>query len=121
MLRVGAAMVDITPKAGTHLAGSAGGEHRPAQSVLDPLYAKAVVFESDGRKLCIIALDVIIVTGEYTALIRKAAKERFGFDPDAVMVHAIQTHSAPSCGNLMLDPDFPLDLPPHLEYLRGAE
>jgi hypothetical protein len=79
------------------------------------------VFESGGRKLCIVALDVTIVTEEYTALIRKAAAERFGFEHDAVMVHATQTHSAPSCGNLMLDPDLPLDLPPHMEYLRGAE
>ena len=121
MLRVGAAMVDITPKAGAHLAGSAAGERRPAQSVLDPLYAKAVVFESGGRRLCIVALDVTIVTEEYTALIRKSAAERFGFEHDAVMVHAIQTHSAPSCGNLMLDPDFPLELPPDMEYVRGAE
>lgn len=121
MLRAGAAMVNITPKAGTHLAGSGLGEHRPAQSVLDPLYAKAAVFESEGRKACVVSLDVTIVTEEYTAFVREQAAERFGFDPEAVMVHAIQTHSAPSCGNLMLDPDFPLELPPELEYLRGAE
>ena len=39
-------MVDITPPAGTHLSGSGMGEHRPAESVLDPLYARAAVFES---------------------------------------------------------------------------
>jgi hypothetical protein len=121
VLRAGAAMLDITPKAGAHLGGSGMGEYRPAQSVLDPLYAKALVFESNGRKLCLLALDVIIITDDYAAQIRKAAADRFGFDPDAVMVHAIQSHSAPGMGSFMLDPDFPLALPPELEYLRGCE
>ena len=48
-LSAGAAMVDITPPAGTHLAGSGAGDHRPAQSVIEPLYAKAIVFEAGGR------------------------------------------------------------------------
>jgi hypothetical protein len=113
-------MTDITPKAGTHLAGSGAGEHRPSQVVLDPLHAKALVFESKGRKLCFLSLDVTIATGEWTERIRKAAKDRWGFDPDAVMVHATQTHSAPSLGHIMFDPDFP-DLPSEIEYLRGGE
>jgi len=120
-LRAGAAQVDITPKAGTHLAGSGMGEHRPAQTVVDPLYAKAVVFEAGVKKICIVSLDVTIVTEAYTQHIRDAAANRFGFAPDAVMVHAIQTHSAPSCGHFMLDPDFPLELPSEKEYLRGGE
>lgn len=119
-LRVGAAQMDITPKAGTHLAGGGAGEHRPAKTVLDPLHAKAVVFETDGRKICFLSLDVTIVTAEWTERIRKAASERWGFDPDAVMVHATQTHSAPPLGHFMFDPDFP-ELPPEMEYLRGGE
>ncbi len=120
-LRAGAAMVDITPKAGTHLSGSGAGVHRPAQSVLDPLYAKAAVFECGDRKLCLLALDLCIITEEFTARIREAAADRFGFDPEAVMVHAIQTHSAPSCGRFMLDRDFPLETSPETEYLTGSE
>lgn len=120
MLRVGTAMVDITPRAGTHLAGSGAGEHRPAESVLDPLHAKAVVLEAEERKLCFLALDVTIVTEEYTAQVREAASEQFGLEPEAVMVHATQTHTAPSLGYLMLDPDFPA-LPAEYEYVRGAE
>lgn len=119
-MRAGAAQVEITPWAGTHLAGSGAGEHRPAQVVLDPLYARAVVFESGGRKVCFLSLDVTIVTLEWTERIRRAAAEQFGFDPEAVMVHATQTHSAPSLGHFMFDPDFP-DLPADIEYLRGGE
>ena len=37
------------------------------------------------------------------------------------MVHATQTHSAPSIGYFMLDPDFPLEITPDSEYLHGGE
>lgn len=118
-LQVGAAQADITPRAGTHLAGSGAGHHRPAEIVLDPLSAKAVVLEAGGKKVCLLSLDVTIVTREWTERIRRAAQQ-LDFEPEAVMVHATQTHSAPPLGHFMFDPDFP-DLPPDIEYLRGGE
>jgi len=117
-VKAGAAVTDITPKPGTHLAGDVGG-HRPAQTVLDPLYARAVVFESNGRMLCFLSLDVTIITLEYTERIREGAR-RLGFDPEAVMVHATQTHSAPSIGHFMVDPDFP-PVPSDREFVRGGD
>jgi hypothetical protein len=76
-MKIGVGQTDITPHAGTHLAGSGAGEHRPAQFVLEPLKARAVVFEQDGRRFGILALDVTIITGEWTARIRQAAS-RYG-------------------------------------------
>lgn len=119
-LHAGAAQADITPAANIHLAGRGDGAHRPAQVVLDPLHARATVFQRGDRRLCFLALDVTIVTHEWTDRIRQAASSRWNFDPDAVMVHATQTHSAPPLGHFMLDPDFPA-FPPELEYLRGGE
>jgi hypothetical protein len=119
MLKAGAAQVDITPAAGVHLAGAVG-MHRPAKLVADPLRAKALVVDSDGRKLCLLTLDVTIVTGRYSRLIREEAAKRFGLDPDAVMVHATQTHSAPPLGHFMVDPDFP-PLPTEFEWAAGGE
>ena len=118
-ISAGAAQVDITPEAGVHLAGAVG-VHRPAELVADPLYAKAVVLESGGQKLCFLALDVTIVTGTYSGLIRREAAERFGFDPDAVMVHATQTHSAPPLGQFMVDRDFD-GIPLEHEWVGGGE
>ncbi len=120
-LSAGAAMIDISPPAGTHLAGSGAGDHRPTQAVLDPLYAKAIVFEAAGRRVCLVILDLTIVTGEYTDRIRTAICEQTGIERDAIMVQATQTHSAPSLGYFMLDPDFPLETSEETEYLRGAE
>lgn len=118
-MKAGAATTDITPKAGVHLAGDVGG-YRPAQSVLDPLHAQAVVFEQDGRKLCFLALDVTIITKEYTDRIREAATTRYGFERDAVLVCATQTHSSPSIGHFMVDDDFPA-VPPDREFVRGGD
>ncbi|MDE3259806.1 MAG: neutral/alkaline non-lysosomal ceramidase N-terminal domain-containing protein [Gemmatimonadota bacterium] len=120
-LRAGAATVDITPPLGTHLAGSGAGEHRPAETVMDRLFARAVVFESGGRRVCLVILDLTIVTQDYTDRIRAAIAERTGIAPEAIMVQATQTHSAPSLGYFMLDQDFPLENSEQTEYLRGAE
>ena len=120
MIRVGSAKVDITPPLGTHLTGADAGVRRPAKEILDPLYAKAVVVESGSRRVAILALDVICITEEHTSAIRAAAKV-LGFEPEAVMVTAMQNHSAPSIGHMMLDPDFPLPPDPELEHVTGSE
>jgi len=120
-IRVGVATADITPPLGTHLSGSGMGDHRPAREVLDPLHARAIVFASGDRRVAIVTLDITIVTADYTARIRAAISDATGIPPDAIMVHAIQTHSAPSLGYFMLDPDFPLETTPETEYLRGCE
>ena len=117
-IMAGAAQVDITPQVGVHLAGS-WGVYRPAKLIHDPLHAKALVFESGGKRICLLTLDVTIITEKYTEMIRQAASERLGFDPDSVMVHATQTHSAPPVGHFMVDDDFE-GIPPELEYLRGG-
>lgn len=114
-LRAGAARTDITPPAGTQLAGMVG-HRRPAETVLDPLHARAAVFESNGRKLCIVALDVTIINGRYTDAIRKAVHEQIGIEPNAIMVHATQTHNASSLGGFQFDEDFPL--PVEWDWLR---
>lgn len=119
-LLAGASQVDITPPAGTHLSGDIA-RHRPARLVLDPLYAKALVLQAGDRRLAILALDVTIITADYTARIREAARSSLGIPPDALMVHATQTHSAPSLGRFMLDPALDKVIPPDAEWISGCE
>ena len=76
--------------------------------------------EQDGRKFCLVALDLTILTEEWTGRIRDAASARFGFEPDAVMVHVTQTHSAPSLGYFMVDEDF-TGIPEDMEWLLGSQ
>ena len=120
-LSVGASMVDITPPMKAHLCGDGSGKHRPALTVLDPLYAKAMVFDAGGQRVCILALDLTIVAKPYTDQIRQTAADALGTHPGAVIVCATQTHSAPSLGAVMLDPDFPLEMGPDTQYIRGSE
>jgi neutral ceramidase len=117
-LLAGAAQVEITPPAGTHVAGAVC-SFRPAEAVLDPLYAKAVVLESEGQRIALVSLDITIITEEWSARLREGAR-KLGLDPTAVMVHAIQTHTAPGVGHFMLDPDFPA-LPAELEWVHGGQ
>ena len=110
---------DITPWEGVQLAGAAMGEARPARFVRRPLYAKAAVFR--GKKtVCMIGLDVICVTTHYSGMIRDRIAEKYEIDREAIMVFAIQSHSAPSVGEVMLDQDFPIELPPELKFITGS-
>jgi hypothetical protein len=67
-LRAGAAQVEITPEAGVHIAGTVN-MYRPAAFVLDPIYAKALFVEArppgqPPRAICIVVLDILIITDE---------------------------------------------------------
>jgi hypothetical protein len=60
-LRAGFAEADITPAVGgDHTVYMAGfGQNRKATGVHDPLKARAVVLEHDGRRVALVSLDVI--------------------------------------------------------------
>ncbi len=117
-LRVGTARVDITPPAGTQVAGGIGAR-RIAEFALDPLYVRANVFELGGRKLAIVVFDATIITLPITQAVRAAAAE-MGFAPDAVMVQATQTHTAPGLGQFMLDDAF-MPFPAEFDFIRGND
>lgn len=106
LLRAGAAEVDITPARGIQIAGNIG-VLRPTEEILEPLLAKALVLESEGRRICILSTDVLAIRGDYAAEIRRRARERHGFDASDVLVHCTQNHSAPSVGHCFcLDESF---------------
>lgn len=112
---------DITPWEGVHLGGAAYGEYRPARFVRHKLYAKASVYrDAGGSTVCIIGLDTICIKKPYADQIKQAIMEEFGLPYGAIMVFAIQSHSAPSVGPIMLDDDFP-PLGEGYDYLTGHD
>ena len=119
MLSAGSAMVDVTPPMGSHLGGT-WGVLREAKSIADPLFARAVVFECEGKRACIVAVDLEILTGRWHDKIRDAATAKTGIPREAILVHFSQTHSSPPVGNFILDEDLP-NVPPEHEYLRGSQ
>lgn len=119
-VRAGAAQVDITPKMGTQLAGDIG-KYRPAEMVFEPLYAKALVLESNGKKLCFLSLDLLAITTDWAEKIRRLAAEKYGFEKEAVMVHVVQNHAAPSLGHLMFSSGPSKLIPRELWWLYGGD
>lgn len=124
-LQIGAAEVDITPKLGTHLAGDIC-NFRPADRVLDPLYARVLVAQTpprDGKssgRVCLLTLDLCTIGDESGEAIRRRLADEFGFEPDAIVIHLMQNHSAPALGtHLFLRPDSPYVKPDYWWVYQG--
>ena len=100
-LHVGAAETTINPRMGMQIDGNIGVQ-RPARLILNDLHARAIAFRQGEERFLLIALELLAVTQEWTAAIRDFAAEELGFPRDCVAVHAVQCHSAPSLGQIML-------------------
>jgi hypothetical protein len=94
-LRVGGAVVDITPARGEpHYRGSSKGTH-------DPLCARALVLQQGETKLGIVVLDVINVSMDLTGPARQLAAARTGIPVANIVVAATHTHCSPLHHNLL--------------------
>jgi len=90
-MRAGVAKVDITPpEKGTPLSGYAA-RTSGSIGVLDPLYAKALVLECDGKQMALVTLDIISFPSER---VPKEAEQRFGVG--LVLLVASHTHFGPN-------------------------
>ncbi len=118
-LSAGSAKVDITPAAGIQLAGDIG-RYRPAEWVSDPLYARALVLRNRDQTLCIISLDLTGLTRPWADAIRNEVARAAGCSAEDVMVHALQSHSAPCLGHAMIRADNPY-IPTELSWIRGGD
>ena len=93
-LKAGFAEEDITPEPGTRKCGWNSLVY--GRRVLDPLFARAAVFESGGGRAGFIALDVLFVHRDTTAEIRRRVQERTGFPAEALLVAATHNHAGPA-------------------------
>ena len=91
--KAGAASVDITPPVGTPMAGYYA--ERLSQGVHDPLYAKAVVMESGGKKAALVCLDLISTTAPMVDEARREIEKTTGVPGADVMISATHAHTGP--------------------------
>ncbi len=117
-LHVGVAETTINPRPGMQIDGNIGA-HRPAELALSDLHARAIAFEQAGRRFLLLSLELLAVTDEWTDAIRDFAAMELGFDRDAVAVHAVQCHSAPSMGQIMLSDR--LEATAKYPWIRGSD
>ncbi|UCG57372.1 MAG: neutral/alkaline non-lysosomal ceramidase N-terminal domain-containing protein [Phycisphaerales bacterium] len=94
-LRAGAAKIDITPEKPVRMAGYAGRKGL-SQGVHDPLSARAVTFENNGKRLVIVSTDLIGFYGGTAEPLREAIIHEFKLKPSELFLTAIHTHSGPS-------------------------
>jgi neutral ceramidase len=94
-LRGGLARVDITPTKPVKLAGYAARVDL-SKDVHDPLSARAIAFESGGKRLLIISTDNLGWYNNTAEAIRKAILQETKLQPSELLLAAIHTHSAPT-------------------------
>ena len=97
-LRFGQAAVDITPPAEMPFQVP---QRPPFQVVAasgthDPLQAKAVVFESGGVKVAIVACDLTSIPVHFIAAAREHVAKISSVPPENVMITATHTHTGPN-------------------------
>ncbi|GIW85993.1 MAG: hypothetical protein KatS3mg108_0317 [Isosphaeraceae bacterium] len=95
-LRIGAAQVDITPPVGIPMAGYY--YVRPAESIHDPLYAKALVLDDGQTRAALVALDLISTSFDLVHDARKEIEATTGIPADHVMISATHAHTGPVIG-----------------------
>ena len=66
-----------------------------SQGVHDPISARVVAFEQNGKKLVLVSTDIIGFYGGTAASMRKAILAACGLQPSELFLAAIHTHSAP--------------------------
>jgi hypothetical protein len=94
LLRAGAAKGDITPPTGHAMWGYGARKDAPSEGVLDPLRARALVFDAGGERIALVSLDLgRAPTRASTAAIRARVKEAVGIEH--VFLAASHTHHGP--------------------------
>jgi hypothetical protein len=99
--RAGRAAVKITPPAGIPMAGYYS--TRLAEGVHDDLYAKALVFEQDGRRAAMVACDLVNLPRDVAIASRKAITDSTGISDENIIVSATHSHTGPLLGGRGLD------------------
>lgn len=115
LFQVGRARECITPPLGVQLAGYF--HDRPAKSVRDDLYARAVVIESAGTRVALVSCDLIGMTEEVSKAAKELAEAEAGIPANGIMICATHTHTGPelrSDASVARDETWTAALPRHI-------
>jgi len=109
--RAGFAEIDITPAVGCQKIGWL--KVIVSDRVLDPLYARAAVFESGGQRIAVIQFDTLFVPATLVAEVRRRIADEHGFRGSNVLLAATHNHAGPAVdtvGAVRHDPAYVEDL-----------
>ncbi len=86
----------LTPPLGTELAGYGYYLGRRATAVRDPLFARALALEADGRRHVIVCCDVLGLNKTVVEAVREALEARWRCPPEHTLIVSVHTHSGPA-------------------------
>ncbi len=98
-LHVGAAISNITPKLGTHMAGYF--TDRLADDVNDELNSKAIVLQNDDTAIAIVVLDLIVALKEDLDIAKQRASELTGIPVESIFISCTHTHTGAATTGLL--------------------
>jgi hypothetical protein len=114
-LMAGTAVVNITPAIPVKMGGY-GNRTELSEGVHDSLYARAVFFEQDGKKLVLVSTDLLGFYNNTYDRIAATVCEQLELKPSELFLSSIHTHSAP-----VLTFEKESVHPNNLEYTRKFE
>ncbi len=93
-LLAGAARIDITPDKPVKMAGY-GARTALSEGVHDPLSARVVAFENNGKRLIMVSSDLIGYSGGTAEHFREILLNEFKLQPSELLLSGIHTHGGP--------------------------
>jgi neutral ceramidase len=93
-LVAGFAQTDITPPLGTHKIGWL--EEIIAESIADPLFARAAVIQSESDRIAFVQLDTLSIRWTQVADIRNRIERQHSFPGAHIMIAATHNHAGPA-------------------------
>jgi len=93
-LKAGFAEIDISPPPGTRKIG--WNNKNQGDKILDPLYARAAVFECGEGRVGFISLDLLFVHRDQVAEIRRRIQVKTGVPGECLLIGATHNHAGPA-------------------------
>lgn len=93
-LRAGIAKADITPEIPVKLYGYASRKDY-SEGVHDPLSARVVAFENNGKRVVLISSDLGSYSRDVFPVFRKSIMDKYKLDESEIFISAIHSHSSP--------------------------
>jgi neutral ceramidase len=90
----GFAAIDITPEPGGKKIGWMA--DITIESILNPIAARAAVFEAENDSVGLISLDLLAVRSADVDRIRRGIEARYGFHGNSVLICATHNHASPA-------------------------
>ena len=98
-LQIGVAETNITPPNGFPIAGYY--HERLAEGTIDPLKAKAMVFQQGDVRAALVVCDLTAISRDLCLAVRDQASQATGIPREAIAVSATHSHTAPDYGKIL--------------------